>query len=376
MPGGAADRDRLAVTGLVLQIAHALDQHLERVADQGAVLLQRDPLLELQQRCPPLLGDLRRHRVRQPGTGGGRLVGVREDADVIELDLGYEVVQAPELLVGLAGEAHDECGTEHRAVELLPGIAEDAPIQVHVARARHRAQDVRVGVLDRHVQVRHAGGRLGHRIDQPEDELAGVDVEHAKPAQCRYLLGDQADEPRQAVLDAEVGSVADGVLRDQDNLLDSSVDQLPDLAHHIERSLAGLAALDERDGAEGACVIAAVGDLDVGAGTGRTCPAEAGEHRRPVVRVYWGGRDVEQPADDLADLGPLAGREDGVDAGRDLGPVLVERGHTARGDHQLARPPGLEQLLDCLGRLAPGAGQEAAGVDDQHLSVLGLLGWR
>ena len=76
------------------------------------------------------------------------------------------------------------------------------------------------------------------------------------------------EQTRQAVLDAEVGAVADRVLGDEDDLLRPRADEIDDLLQHVQRPLADLPPLDAGDGAEGAGVVAAVGDLDVGRGPG------------------------------------------------------------------------------------------------------------
>ena len=174
------------------------------------------------------------------------------------------------------------------------------------------------------------------------------------------------------MLDAEVRPVADGVLGDEHDLLRPLPDEIDDLLQHVQRPLAHLPPLDAGDGAEGAGVIAAVGDLDVGRGSGLG-PAEGGQHPLAAgdLRLR---RLAQQAADHVADAMPLPRRQHVVDAAGDVIAVVAEGGHAAGGDDDLIVAAAVEQLGDGRHRLIARRAEEAAGIDDHHPRVLGTLG--
>ena len=204
---------------------------------------------------------------------------------------------------------------------------------VDVAGAVHVPQHGRVGVLDRHVEVGQQRVVLGHDVDHAQGQRAGVDVEQAQPGEIGHTLHDLREKTRQTMLDAEVGPVADRVLGDEHDLLRPLPDEIDDLLQHVQRTLADLPPLDAGDGAEGAGVVAAVGDLDVGRGAGLG-PAEGGQHPLAAgdLRLR---RLAQQTTDDVADAMPLPRRQDMVDAARDVVAVVAEGRHAAGGDDDL-----------------------------------------
>src|SRR5258708_38848162 len=102
--------------------------------------------------------------------------------------------------------------------------------------------------------------------------------------------------------EAEVLAVAGGVLGDQVELQDAGLLELAGLRDQALDAAAAEAAAPDRDGAEGARVVAAFGDLEVGVAAGGE---QAG---RGVVEDQVGGRRQRRPAAQLhpaADLPPL-----------------------------------------------------------------------
>src|SRR5205085_210825 len=167
----------------------------------------------------------------------------------------------------------------------------------------------------------------------------------------------------QAVALAEVLAVAARVLRDEHDLLDAAGEQLARLGDDALERLRAVLALDQRDRAEGAGVIAAVRDLEVGA--------------RAAGRAGWLGRQLLG-----ADPGRADARPDRLEQARQLRPAhrperAVEARHRGRQavapalgqaagrDQLLAAPLAARQRAERVERLLLGRLDEATGVDDQ-----------
>ena len=119
-------------------------------------------------------------------------------------------------------------------------------------------------------------------------------------------------------------------------------------------------------------MIAAVGNLDVGRGSGLR-PAEGGQHPLAAgdLRLR---RLTQQAADDVADAMPLPRRQHVVDAAGDVIAVVAEGRHAAGGDDHLIVAAAIEQLGDGRHRLIARRAEEAAGIDDHHPRILGTFG--
>ena len=100
------------------------------------------------------------------------------------------------------------------------------------------------------------------------------------------MRGERVEQGGEAVFDAEVFAVAGGVLADEGDLLDAAGDELLGFGDDgLEAARAEFAA-QVGDDAEGAGVVAALGDFDVGGGFGR------GEEARGGFVVEIGGEQV------------------------------------------------------------------------------------
>ena len=366
---GAADGDRLRVALVVLSLTDGLDQDLQRLPDERLILAQGDRLLRLHDGVAAFLRDLRRymrqverHRLR------ARLRGVGEDADVIELLLPDEVEQGLELRVRLPRIADDEGGAHDQVRQPLPGVIDETARHIDAAGPVHVAQHRRIGVLDRHVEVGQEHIVLGQDVDHAQGERTGVDVEHAQPGEVGHALGNLLQELGQAMLHAEIGAVADGVLGDEDDLPRAAADEVDDLLQDVQGPLAHLGSLDAGDGAEGAGVVATVSHFDVGgrAGLGGV---EGSEHSL-APGDFWPRRFAEEFANHVADAEPLAGCQHVVDAGGDVVGVVAERGHAPCGNHHLPILPPIEQFGNGGDRLVARRAEEAAGIDDDDMGVV------
>lgn len=100
---------------------------------------------------------------------------------MVEGHLLDESEECLELSVGFAGVADDE-GRAHRHLRQGgPGVIDQAPRHIDIARPVHAAQYIAVSMLDRHVQVGQERVVLGHHIDHPQGERAGVDIKEPQP---------------------------------------------------------------------------------------------------------------------------------------------------------------------------------------------------
>jgi hypothetical protein len=121
---------------------------------------------------------------------------------------------------------------------------------------------------------------LGDGFKQLAGDAVGVGVEEAEPAEA-IDAGELVKECGEAVFEAEVFAVAGGVLADEGDFLDAAGDEgLLRFGDDGFKAAGTEFAAEVGDDAEGAGVVAALGDFDVGGG------ARGGEKA-------WGGFVVE-----------------------------------------------------------------------------------
>ena len=309
------------------------------------------------------------------GTGSGRALAaapvdrrVLEAADAVEPRLAQPVEQQFEVGFGLAREADDE-GAAQRQVGTDLAPAPDALERVlGVGRALHQLQHARAAVLERNVQVRQDLA-VRHQRDHVVDVRVRVDIVHAHPRAERAERAREVDELRLDGLAApeagrvlEVGAVGAGVLRDHQQFLHAGLHQALGLEHHVADRPAGEVAAHRRDDAEGAAVIAALGNLQVGVVPRR----EADALRRHQVdeRVVQRRQLLVHGLHDFfvrVRAGHLEHRR--VTVGDRLGP-----GAEAAGDDHLA--VARQRLADRIERFVHRVVDEAAGVDHDEVGVL------
>ena len=263
-------------------------------------------------------------------------------------------------------------------------------------------------------------------VEQTACDAVRISVEKAQPAQA-VDAGEFVEQRGETVLEAEVFAVAGGVLADERNLLDAARNELLGFGDDgLETPRAEFAA-QVGDDAEGAGVVAALGDFDVGrcarrrekprglfvieiCGQGRRCtgPGVAAEAACAFAAVaFWsgGGRSSGscacRPAIPCrAWLSAWALREDGEERGRSGGSGREPRGFQNRfelagADHgvdfrnvlhdlvavALHQAAGNDELFGAalsfvaghfengVDRLLLGGVDEGAGVDDENLGI-------
>ena len=228
---------------------------------------------------------------------------------------------------------------------------EPAQVRADGVAAAHRAQDVVVARLERHVQVAARGRRLAQRADELVVDVVDLDRGEAESFEPRCRAG-LPDEPRQAIAGGAV-AVAAEVDPGEDDLAVALGDAAADLAEHGLGRAAARGAAHERDDAEAACERAAVLHLDEGANA-----VEAG------IRLHAADR-TDVARDELRRL---------LAAARDHDDVLGQPGERVPGEVRAAARDvhaavGARRAGRLLAGLRDGFVGDAARVDDGHVGT-------
>ena len=190
-------------------------------------------------------------------------IGVVEDAEPVEFCFADELLQNFKVAERLAGEADDEGGAQgdsgHGCADLFERLEKD----VGAGAALHAFEHVGRGVLQGHVEIFADVVVLRDGVEQFAGDAIRIGVEEAQPAKA-FDTGERFEQEREAVFDAEVFAVAGRVLADEGDFLDAACDELLCFGDDgLEAARAELAAQIGND-AEGAGMVAAFSDLDVG----------------------------------------------------------------------------------------------------------------
>ena len=194
-----------------------------------------------------------------------------------------------EVFGGFSGKADDEAGAEGDAGDGGADLGEGMQEDFGGGAALHALEDIGRGVLERQVEIFADVGVRGDGFEQAAGDAVGIGVEEAEPAEA-FDVGEGVEEGGEAVAEAEVFAVAGGVLADEGDFADAAGDELLGFGDHGLEAAGTEFAAEVGDDAEGAGVVAALGDFDVGGGAGR------GEEARGGVVVEVGGQIGEAPA--------------------------------------------------------------------------------
>ena len=316
-------------------------QHAQRLPDEALQKRVHDGLLQLQNqiRAAPRLRFVDVLHLRR---GGTLLGGEGEDAGALDLRLAQKCAQLLEFRLALTGQARNQARAQHETRDAPAQRAKQGADLPAGAPAVHLFQDAVVDVLDRDIQILHDLVVARDLVNQLLVELVGVEVVEPDPFDP-LDLAQLAAEPREAPLAVEVGAVARDVLRDDDQLFHPVRGQIPRLLQNMLDRPRAVAPADIRDRAEGAEVVAALRDAQIG-------PARPGGHDArqllhrgvfiPEGGVALAGADAVRGLDDLAEA---ADAEHGVDL-RELleDAVLIALGEAAGDDDAAKLPLGLE----------------------------------
>jgi hypothetical protein len=235
------------------------------------------------------------------------------------------------------------------------------------------------------------------RVDQPLVDRGRVRVHHAHPAQAGALEAAQLDEQLgQPVAGAQVLAVVGAVLGDERQLACAERRERAGLLDEHGQRLALELAADLGDRAEGADVVAALAQAQVGRvrrgeqraaevavglldqatgarGRGRRGARNArGVGPHLARRAHRARCAAEHRVHDRGHAAVVAERQPGVDLGQLLRqPGAVQLDETARDDHAAHAARALERdlLADRGQALLPRLVDEAAGVHDHDVAV-------
>ena len=219
---------------------------------------------------------------------------------------------------------------------------------------------LRMGVLERHIQIRQNLFAGGHHLDQPVGDIAGIGVHDADPVHVWNGVGQLLQQDRQTILHPQVVTVIGRILGDQDQLAHAGIPQAARFVHDHGQGPRDSRSLDERDGAEGARTAAAIRDFEIGAGAGdRDAQGfmfvgtnSFGFLRQVVQRLRM--RTLAQVADHLHNIHPAARTQHPIDAGHLLNDFrAVALRQAACRDQDLVVPFPLGQLPKNIDRFPP-----------------------
>ena len=279
---------------------------------------------------------------------------------MIEALLGHESEQVLEVLLGFAGEAHDEGGAQHRLWQLLADPLQQATGHAGLPGTVHRPQHIGMAVLQRQIQVRQHVGHLPIGRQHLGGEAGGVGVMHADPGDLHRAEG--AQQFRELGPAVEVEAVVGGDLADQHQLLHPLGRQLARLGQDAFDRARTLVAAQVGNDAEGAAVVATLGHLEVGhrltggAIAGQVLIGHEGGHGAHLVHPLAGLHPFQHAHDVLV----IAGAHDRLCFRQGVEQLLLE---------VLGQASSNNELLALLGQFHQGAHRFLAGVLDEAARV-------
>ncbi len=227
-------------------------------------------------------------------------------------------------------------------------------------------------VLHGEVNVFHEFRLRGDRLDELVAEVRWIAVERADPLHAVHGA-ERAQELCELRLAVEIAPVLRRVLRDEDDLADALRGEMRDLIADILDGAAAVGAADVGDRAEGAAVVAALGDLHVGRIGGRRRNAR----RVLVVEQLVLAREhdavpLERLLDGLHDAVPRTCADDGVRLRHVVEELLSVALAEAARDDEAAAAAGLlvvRHVEDRRDRLLLRGLNERARIDDEDIRL-------
>ena len=202
-----------------------------------------------------LLDHLARRRVVDLRGRRSGALGVDERERRREAHLAHERQRVLEVLLGLAGKAHDDVGRECDAGHGVLDAARKREEVLAGVAAVHGLEHARGAALHGQVQLRHDGLGLGHRRDGLVGEVLGMRARESDALDAR--LPHRAQELGEARVPVDVAAIGVDVLAKQAHLAHAVGAQAVDLGHDVLEATAALASAHVGHDAVAAKVVAA-----------------------------------------------------------------------------------------------------------------------
>ena len=379
------DVDQPPAVGAAVQVVHRvgvvllLHQHRQRPAHVGLVLLQGDPVLQVQQPLEPGLFLGHGGRVLHLGGGGPHPGGEDKGKQGVEPHLLQQGEGLLEFRLGLPGEAHNHVAGEHHVGNQLPEPPHLIQIGLPVVVAVHGLQHPAGAGLERQVELGRHLGAAGHGLKEFLRGVPGVAGHKAH----KEVPGNGVNPGQQVGkvdLQPQILAVAVHVLAQEGDVLIPLRHQLAHLVHDALRVPGALPAPDVGHDAVGTEVVAAVHDGHPG------LDLPLADHRQALgdaaVGVFGGEHPLPFPqhlVQQLRELPQGVGAEDQVHVAEGAADFVrhmgLLHGAAAQADHLLRLPPlgvgeGPHVAQHPQLRVLP----DGAGVDDDHIRLSGILG--
>ena len=190
------------------------------------------------------------------------LTRIREDTDLVQTLLDKEVAQSLILRICFAGEAHDKSRTDGYAGDAFPQLLNQGNHLLLSVRTMHGFEHGIMGMLQGQIHILADLGFRRIHINELIRKEFRIAIERAHPFELRHLnhFTQQFSECRTVV---DVPAIVGAVLRDKDYFPHTIFRELFHFCTDIFNLAAAELAANLRDGAEGATIVTAFGNLHI-----------------------------------------------------------------------------------------------------------------
>ena len=203
------------------------------------------------------------HRIGEERSRGPVFCRVGKDAHAVEADLCQKVQEGLEFGFSFSRIAYNERRAQGHVGHGSAQIGHQLPRPIQVGWPFHAAQDIRMSMLEREIEVMAHARIAGHDLDQARADVAWIGIHQPQPVQRWNRVQDRPDEAGQSIPLAAITAIGRRILGDQDDLFDILVDQFDGILHDRLQGPAGGGSLDKRDGTKGTGRTATICDLEV-----------------------------------------------------------------------------------------------------------------
>ena len=232
------------------------DENVDLRADELLILFPRDAVLQGDKSLVAVLHDDLRHLIVHGCRWCARANRVLEGESCGEAGQLNDAEGLLEVLLGLTGEAHDNVCGDRRIRDLRAHTVENCEELLRPVAAAHCLEDAVGSGLQRHVQLRHDRGRIGHRLDHVIRECCRMRAGEADTLQAANLSR-CAQEFAERLAVTELDAVGVHVLAEQGHLNGPVVGERLDLGKDVPGASILFLAAESRNDTKSTGVVAA-----------------------------------------------------------------------------------------------------------------------